>query len=172
MHIPFDILGKFLAKARSNTDRNIETCGILCGTLKRNEFFLNTLLIPKQTATSDTCTTTNEEEIVAYQMEHDLLTLGWIHTHPSQTCFMSSLDVHTHYSYQQMLPEAIAIVCAPQHEPSYGIFRLTDPPGMGIISACRDKRTFHPHQSDDIYTASEPGHVSLEHFDFKIVDMR
>ncbi|KAJ1987281.1 hypothetical protein H4R33_002932 [Dimargaris cristalligena] len=151
MHIPFDILGKFLAKARSNTDRNIETCGILCGTLKRNEFFLNTLLIPKQTATSDTCTTTNEEEIVAYQMEHDLLTLGWIH----------------------MLPEAIAIVCAPQHEPSYGIFRLTDPPGMGIISACRDKRTFHPHQSDDIYTeASEPGHVSLEHFDFKIVDMR
>jgi STAM-binding protein len=26
---------------------------------------------------------------------------------------MSSMDLHTHASYQQMLPEAIAIVCAP-----------------------------------------------------------
>ncbi|KAJ1908804.1 hypothetical protein IWQ60_011516, partial [Tieghemiomyces parasiticus] len=117
MHIPFDILGKFLAKARANTQRNLETCGILCGYLQREEFYLTTLLIPKQESTSDTCNTTNEEEIFQYQMENDLLTLGWIHTHPTQTCFMSSVDVHTHYSYQQMLREAVAIVCSPQHEP-------------------------------------------------------
>ncbi|KAJ1984804.1 hypothetical protein H4R34_000424 [Dimargaris verticillata] len=173
MHIPFDLLGRFLACARANTEKNLETCGILCGVLKRNEFHLTTLLIPKQTATSDTCTTTHEEELVEYQMKHDLLTLGWIHTHPTQTCFMSSLDLHTHFSYQQMLPEAIAIVCAPQYDPSYGIFRLTDPPGMGTINQCRDKRTFHPHDGDNIYTkASEPGHVMMEHFDFDMVDMR
>ena len=34
-------------------------------------------------------------------------------THPSQTAFMSSVDLHTHYSYQVMLDEAIAIVVAP-----------------------------------------------------------
>lgn len=26
--------------------------------------------------------------------------LGHLQTHPSQTCFMSSVDLHTHYSYQ------------------------------------------------------------------------
>ena len=35
-------------------------------------------------------------------------------THPSQTAFMSSVDLHTHCSYQIMLDEAIAIVCAPK----------------------------------------------------------
>ena len=37
-----------------------------------------------------------------------------LQTHPSQTAFMSSVDLHTHYAYQIMLTEAIAIVCAPK----------------------------------------------------------
>lgn len=37
-------------------------------------------------------------------------------THPSQTAFLSSVDLHTHCSYQLMLPEAVAIVCAPQYQ--------------------------------------------------------
>ena len=36
-------------------------------------------------------------------------------THPSQTSFMSSVDLHTHCSYQLILPEAIAIVCSPKY---------------------------------------------------------
>ncbi|ONK72870.1 uncharacterized protein A4U43_C04F24260, partial [Asparagus officinalis] len=60
------------------------------------------------------CSTTNEEEIFEFQDKQSLFTLGWIHTHPTQSCFMSSIDVHTHYSYQIMLPEAIAIVMAPR----------------------------------------------------------
>lgn len=35
-------------------------------------------------------------------------------THPTQTAFLSSVDLHTHCSYQMMLPEAIAIVCSPK----------------------------------------------------------
>lgn len=46
---------------------------------KANELTITTLLIPKQTSTSDTCTTENEEEVFEYQDRHDLLTLGWIH---------------------------------------------------------------------------------------------
>lgn len=46
---------------------------------KSNELTITTLLIPKQTSTSDTCTTENEEEVFEYQDKHDLLTLGWIH---------------------------------------------------------------------------------------------
>ncbi len=29
-----------------------------------------------------------------------LYPLGWIHTHPTQTCFLSSVDVHTQCGYQ------------------------------------------------------------------------
>jgi STAM-binding protein len=76
------------------------------------------LVIPEQEATSDTCDTVNEAALFDYCDANDLMTLGWIHTHPSQTCFMSSRDLHTHGGYQVQLAESIAIVCAPRHEPS------------------------------------------------------
>jgi STAM-binding protein len=97
-------------------------------------------------------------------------------THPSQGCFMSSVDLHTHYSYQVMVPEAFAIVVAPtdsskyvlpklwsqlysQHISlidsqtdlfgrSYGIFKLTDPGGMEVLRGCSETG-FHPHKEPE-----------------------
>jgi proteasome lid subunit RPN8/RPN11 len=63
--------------------------------------------------------TLEEEKIFALQDERNLISLGWIHSHPTQSCFMSSLDLHTHSAYQVMLPEAVAIVCAPTSSPEY-----------------------------------------------------
>ena len=60
---------------------------------------------------------------------------------------MSSLDLHTHFPFQLTLPEAIAIVCAPNSEPSIGVFRLTDPYGIEYIGQCQDQRLFHPHET-------------------------
>jgi STAM-binding protein len=37
-------------------------------------------------------------------------------THPTQTAFLSSVDMHTHFAYQKMLPEAVAIVCSPKFQ--------------------------------------------------------
>ncbi|KAG0202234.1 hypothetical protein BGX33_009813 [Mortierella sp. NVP41] len=172
--VPVRLLDRFLNIVRPNTNRKLETCGILAGVLSRNKLTVTTLIIPKQTATSDTCSTTNEDELFEYQSERDLMTLGWIHTHPTQTCFMSSVDLHTHCSYQLMLPEAIAIVCAPSHEKDYGVFRLTDPPGLQVITNCRQKPLFHQHPGeDDIYTdACDQGHVELVDLDLDIVDLR
>uniref|UniRef100_A0A3N7FQS5 MPN domain-containing protein n=1 Tax=Populus trichocarpa TaxID=3694 RepID=A0A3N7FQS5_POPTR len=66
-------------------------------------------------------------------------------THPSQSCFMSSIDLHTHFSYQAMVPEAFAIVMAPTDQSrSYGIFRLSDPGGMSVLKECEESG-FHPH---------------------------
>jgi STAM-binding protein len=110
---------RFLTIALANTQRNLETCGILCGKLLSNAFFVSKLVIPEQESTSDTCDTINEGALFDYCDKEDLMTLGWIHTHPTQTCFMSSRDLHTHGGYQVQLPESIAIVCAPRHEPSY-----------------------------------------------------
>ena len=39
-----------------------------------------------------------------------------LQTHPTQTAFLSSVDLHTHCSYQLMMPEALAIVCAPRYQ--------------------------------------------------------
>lgn len=167
---------EFLKIAAPNTLANLETCGILCGTLISNAFFISKLVIPQQTATSDTCDTINETLLFDYVDSHDLMTLGWIHTHPSQTCFMSSRDLHTHGGYQVQMAESIAIVCAPKHEPSHGVFRLTDPPGLKAILECRRDGVFHQHEDvrGGIYTdAMRPGHVQeLGGLGFEVVDLR
>lgn len=113
--LPNDTIDKFLEKVHSNTLQNIETCGILAGQLTQNNFFISHVIIPKQKGTSDTCSTENESELCQIIDQNNLITLGWIHTHPSQTAFLSSIDLHTHYGYQIMIPEAIAIVCAPSY---------------------------------------------------------
>ncbi|KAK1280759.1 AMSH-like ubiquitin thioesterase 1 [Acorus gramineus] len=146
VHISTKMMDSFMRMAKSNTLKNLETCGVLAGSLKNRKFSITALIIPKQESTSDTCQTTNEEEIFDYQDKNSLFPLGWIHTHPTQSCFMSSVDLHTHYSYQVMLPEAIAIVMAPRDtSKTHGIFRLTSPGGMSVIRHCQ-QRGFHAHR--------------------------
>ncbi|KAL0368183.1 UNVERIFIED_CONTAM: AMSH-like ubiquitin thioesterase 3 [Sesamum calycinum] len=118
--------------------------------IRNRVFHITTLIIPKQESTSDS-------------------------THPTQTCFMSSVDLHTHYSYQVMLPEAIAIVMAPTDTSSpHGIFHLCDPAGVAVIRNCQ-QRGFHPHQ------APQDGSPIYEHCShvymnaklmFDVVDLR
>lgn len=113
--LPGNLRSKFLEVASKNTEAGLETCGVLCGTPINNALFVRCLLIPDQKSTPDTCETENESALFDYCMSEDLLMLGWIHTHPTQTCFMSSRDLHTHAGYQVMMPESIAIVCAPRY---------------------------------------------------------
>ncbi|XP_011096984.1 AMSH-like ubiquitin thioesterase 1 [Sesamum indicum] len=144
LHISTTLMDSFMKLAKSNTDKNLETCGVLAGSLRNRKFYITALIIPKQESTSDSCQTTNEEEIFEVQDKQCLFPLGWIHTHPTQSCFMSSIDVHTHYSYQIMLPESIAIVMAPRDSSrKHGIFRLTSG-GMTVIRQC-PRRGFHSH---------------------------
>lgn len=175
--LPKRLRHRFVDVAEPNTAAHLETCGILCGTLIRNAFFITKLVIPEQTSTSDTCEMINEEALYTYidAQPEDLMVLGWIHTHPTQTCFMSSRDLHTHVWYQIQMPESIAIVCSPSKEPSWGVFRLTDPPGIGAIKTCSKPGIFHPHDETHLFTdvLGRPGHV-LEHNDlkFEMVDLR
>lgn len=46
-----------------------------------------------------------ETQLYNWCSSHGILALGWIHTHPDQGCFLSSVDVHTHLGFQIMLPE-------------------------------------------------------------------
>ncbi|KAI0264044.1 hypothetical protein BGY98DRAFT_1044115 [Russula aff. rugulosa BPL654] len=156
-----------------SSTRNRETCGLLLGKDKEGRFVVTTLLIPKQHSTSDTCTMDEEELVMQFTEERSLITLGWIHTHPTQSCeFMSSVDLHTHSGFQRMLPESFAVVCAPHSTPNFGIFRLTDPPGLQTILDCHAKEAFHPHSERPIYTDADKGHVQIRDLPLEIVDLR
>ncbi|ODN03971.1 STAM-binding protein-like A [Orchesella cincta] len=140
--VPTSLATQFLRLAQANNARNVETCGVLTGKISGARLIITDLIIPKQTGSSDTCAASNEMEIYDFQDKYNLITLGWIHTHPSQTAFLSSVDMHNQYGYQVMMPEAIAIVCAPKHNQT-GTFTLT-PEGMDEIGNCRASG-FHPH---------------------------
>ncbi|XP_042326955.1 STAM-binding protein [Sceloporus undulatus] len=166
--IPRELCHKFLQLADANTARGVETCGILCGKLMRNEFTITHVLIPKQHGGPDYCNTENEEELFLIQDQYSLITLGWIHTHPTQTAFLSSVDLHTHCSYQMMMPESVAIVCSPKYQET-GFFKLTDH-GMDEISSCRQKG-FHPHCKDPpLFTTCN--HVSVLEREVVVLDLR
>ncbi|NXD31489.1 STABP protein, partial [Spelaeornis formosus] len=166
--VPRELCQKFLQLADANTARGVETCGILCGKLMRNEFTITHVLVPKQLGGPDSCTTENEEELFVIQDRLGLITLGWIHTHPTQTAFLSSVDLHTHCSYQSMLAESIALVCAPKYNET-GFFQLTEH-GLEEISSCRQKG-FHPHPKDPpLFTTCS--HVSIVERDVVLMDLR
>lgn len=168
--VPTMLMAKFLSLADKNTSNNIETGGVLAGKLSQNKFKITNLIIPQQTGTSDSCTTSGEEAVWDYQEKNDLLSLGWIHTHPSQTSFLSSVDLHTQFSYQVMLPEAIAIVIAPKYNET-GFFSLTPDHGLDFIANCT-QTGFHPHPKDPPLFA-ELGHVVLDQdSDITVVDFR
>ncbi|XP_055525116.1 STAM-binding protein [Wyeomyia smithii] len=168
--VPTDTMSRFLQLAAKNTMNNIETCGILAGQLAHNQLVISHVIVPKQKGTSDSCTTMSEEEIFNYQDQMNLITLGWIHTHPSQTAFLSSVDLHTHCSYQMMLEEAIAIVCSPKYQET-GFFCLTPSYGLDYISQCRQSG-FHPHPKDPPLFM-EALHLTLEDkLSIEVVDLR
>lgn len=166
--VPAELCRSFLRLAEANTSRAVETCGILCGKLTRNAFTVTHVIVPKQSGGPDYCDTENEEELFLIQDQYDLITLGWIHTHPTQTAFLSSVDLHTHCSYQMMLPEAIAIVCSPKFN-EIGYFSLTVR-GTDEISSCRQKG-FHPHSKDPpLFTHA--GHVNITDNTVSMMDLR
>ncbi|KAF3334875.1 AMSH-like ubiquitin thioesterase 2 isoform X1 [Carex littledalei] len=186
MHISVRLIEEFMELAKENTSSNLETCGILGASLKDGIYYVTTLVIPKQETTAHSCQASNEEEIHATLAGLSLIPVGWIHTHPSQTCFLSSIDLHTQYSYQVMLPKAVAIVNAPTDQTRqvicrdflcilhYGIFRLTDPGGMAVLRECKESGFHqHPQTLDGSSIYESCGHVYFKpNLRFEIVDLR
>lgn len=177
VHISLKLMDDFLRFAEANTRRAIETCGILAGSLSPDDacFSVTALIVPKQEGTSDTVQALAEEEIFDAQDSRGLYPLGWIHTHPTQTCFLSSIDVHTQCGYQTMLDEAVAIVMAPKDmKKRVGIFRLTTPGGLQLVQQC-PLRGFHAHPptktGQELYELC--GHVYINpRIGYEVVDLR
>jgi len=142
---PRGLIDEFLSSAAPTLSRGIEWCGIIAGTLQGGTLRCTHILIPRQTGTSDTCTALDEVDLFSYQTAANLLTIGWIHTHPRMDAFLSSVDLHTHANYQSLLPEAIAVVCSPTHRPTYAILRIADA-ALSVLHRCT-LTGFHEHHS-------------------------
>eukprot|EP00887_Chlorella_sp_A99_P001523 scaffold8.g1523.t1 len=177
VHVSVALMDEFMRYALSNTRRNVETCGVLGAVLSPDDSILTitTLIIPKQQGTSDTVEMLHEEEMIEVCEGRQAYTLGWIHTHPAQTCFLSSVDVHTQANYQGQMDEAVSIVMAPRDpDKRVGVFRLSTPSGLDLVQAC-DRRGFHMHPptptGQPLYELC--GHVYLNpRAKFEVVDLR
>jgi proteasome lid subunit RPN8/RPN11 len=158
--VPASLCGIFAQVCDSNNripPRGIETCGVLLGRLQGQKLLVTTLVIPPQKGVADSCEMLDEECIVSLALEKGLLQFGWIHSHPSQDSFLSSMDQHTQCSYQTMLPESIAFVYAPQDRNGriFAGFSLSDA-GLNLVMHCK-LDGFHPHDmdNDDIYNVKD-----------------
>lgn len=60
----------------------MESCALLCGREEENRFLITHLLIPKQKGQHDNCVMIDEISVFEAQIEHNIITVGWIHTHP------------------------------------------------------------------------------------------
>ena len=76
--LPRECTSRFVAIATVNTEINRETCGLLLGKDKGQKYSVTTLLIPKQISTRDTCTMLEEELVLKFTEERNLITLGWV----------------------------------------------------------------------------------------------
>ncbi|KAM1102933.1 hypothetical protein ACFX19_011698 [Malus domestica] len=106
----------FLDHAKDNTEKGLETCRILGAFLISGQFLPSPNLVYPYVHIQNVI---NDHEAFAIQNEQSPFPVGWIHTHLSQSCFISSVDCHTHCSYQVMIPEAFAIVTTPTDTSRY-----------------------------------------------------
>lgn len=144
--IPHDLEKRFMQAAWANTQKGIETCGVMVGEFNGPEITIDGVLLPPQRGDYNTCQATDETAISEWQISNSKVSVGWIHTHPTQDCFLSSIDLHMHFSYQSLQPEALAIVCAPtDRKIPCGKFRITDY-GMEYLKNCTRGQGFHAHE--------------------------
>jgi hypothetical protein len=148
LRLPANLLPAFLAVSAANTalpGGGVETCGVLLGRFSlgaggSEEGAVTHLLLPSQAGDGSNCEIDAAGNIQLVQattgglaaegVPAGLRMLGWIHTHPSQSAFLSAPDQHTHFGYQATLSEAVAVVVAP-HDPATGgvvcrVLRITD----------------------------------------------
>jgi STAM-binding protein len=88
MSIPSNFVEIFETLAEANTERGMETGGILAGQQIGNSFEVTHLIIPEQIAANDRWEVQDVRQITNYFVYHDMIMLGLIHTHPQMTSFL------------------------------------------------------------------------------------
>ncbi|XP_045476677.1 STAM-binding protein-like [Harmonia axyridis] len=169
--VPSRITTEFSYLSYRNTKQNIETVGYLAGSeLNATQFLVSHLILPEQVGYSDYFKVRDSLELIRYLDMHDLLVLGWIHSHPMECNYLSSSDMHYHSVFQSVLPEAIAIVYSPKFMTST-TFNLTPNHGLKFILNCR-KKGFHTHPTNPPITMVSQHAITDLYGDLIVKDFR
>ena len=104
-----------------------------------------------------------------YMEDRNLTILGFIHTHPTFSAFLSSIDLHMAFQIQKDIPGAIAIVVSTR-DGTEPIFRIT-PEGMNVLKQCNEAQDKHHDHNTDITIYSECS-VRLSIRKSVVIDMR
>jgi STAM-binding protein len=158
MNIPSDLIIEFDKLSRMNTNKGLETGGILAGSHLEDHYQVTHLLVPEQSATSTSWDVHDERQITNYfSYNPDLIMLGLIHTHPNMTLFLSSVDLHGLWDYARDNPSLVSIVLAPERKTAPA-FCLTEH-GLTAIGKCK-KSGHHKHRGDDRQYYEVASHVT------------
>ena len=188
MRLPARLRTAFAALSADSTatpPRGVETCAVLAGreeapaAASAGGFAVTHLILPQQSGGADACemSPAGEDAVLAECLSAGVVTLGWIHSHPSQTAFLSAPDQHTHAGYQSLLPEAVAVVLAPRDAATAcaagcAAFSLSEA-GLALVLRC-ERRGHHPHNDAPGEEAYGPArHVEwLAAAPLTVVDLR
>lgn len=169
--VPSRITTEFSYLSYRNTMKNVETVAYLAGReLNATQFLVSHLVLPEQFGFSDYFKVKDSMDLIRYLDQHDLLTLGWIHSHPVESNYLSSSDMHYHSVFQSVLPEAIAIVYSPKYMNST-TFNLTPNHGLKYILSCR-KKGFHTHPTNPPLTMISQHAITDLYGDLIVKDFR
>jgi proteasome lid subunit RPN8/RPN11 len=126
---------------------NTEFMGWLLGTraAKTESVSIRGIFCPRQESTATTVwesSGSSSTKLVEVMEQTATSVLGWVHTHPNMSGFLSAVDMHMHQELQYQDPLSLAIVIDGDRQPHY--FRLTEV-GMTVVGACKQPG-FHTHE--------------------------
>ncbi len=112
VHITLSAMAQMIKYDISNPGR--ETAGLLIGEEIGNIVHVDEIRVGKQSGNAVHVEISEEELAMAAvevsDREDGKVIVGWWHTHPGLSSFMSGTDVKTQTMYQALMPNAIAIV--------------------------------------------------------------
>ena len=127
-------------------DPDMEAVAMICADSKEFErggdIVITSLVFPDQVSDENGVQPDLNPEYISIVEEKGLVAIGWIHSHPHQTCYFSSVDMHAHHALQASIPYSFGIVYA--REDKTLPIALTQK-GMETIGECSDFG-FHTHE--------------------------
>eukprot|EP01084_Bolivina_argentea_P128236 226705_1 len=152
--IPNNVTAEFQSEyAAQDLTANKETAALLFAKkehIQSQNVPICTVVIPKQTGDANSCVISAEEEIIYISTKNNLTLIGWMHSHPRQDNFLSSIDLHTTWKLCNNDFLFVAIVCSPNDSEGtlFGTYNLTEL-GMSALAACK-LQGHHTHEVDNV----------------------
>lgn len=131
-----------------------ETAGLLIGEETDGVVHVDEIRVGKQSGNAVHVEISEEELAMAAieirEREDNKFIVGWWHTHPGLSSFMSGTDVNTQKMYQALMPNSIAIVIdnlkysetASLNDLDFGVYRIIDGKTVRIEYSIKDPIEF------------------------------